>query len=348
MSHIFIVHSGISEILASRIVSFLMKIKVSHARILILYLRNQRPTLLSDFTYLRLDQVNHVQAAKYIDFMDSLYEHLQLSLGLNKLLNNLGISNFFLYTPHTKLAVSMALISISRCAGIYITEEGCLSYQIMPIQLEQNIVRRAVTKLSLAVKSVPCSKHAIRIIFTSIQYKPLLALSLIFRFFATPSRCYRSWFCLNPRLLKGYFALNYSAFPSAPADKLHVLSMMSESESHALESIRKLLNSSRPLIIVLLRQFFDDYPSLIHEYKALVSGLINSLRGSIVLFRSHPNGPSLSPREIAQVLNIASDKLFDEDSPISFYPVELLIGASKDHVTVLGPESSVWRYISLY
>ncbi len=357
--YIFLVHSGLTEIVSSRIIEKMIKNSISAKNIYIYHPFGYKPYLLKDFksfdfpsgvnskgdSYKSIKKSNFIKlfiisllknisiAASNLGgktifnriFINplSLYRFCSLDLVKEPISYDLNNSHLIIYTPHVRLNMFQYLISLSENYEYHLIEEGNISLRSENEDLLFN-------QLKL---------QSIFVDFVSIfLFKSIILIRLLFDIFRISPRSKLKTFVYLYKYIKlpifscSYFRLgtikpiscnfiSSNAFIDLSVWKKYEFRKQSTYESNSLGSIYELLGERKKLNIFVL-----NGKSLNMIRDEFDISLFNSFADNSKILRPHPRHYYLSIRDLLSILNIElSEESINLSEKFRFVPLEIII-----------------------
>lgn len=345
--HLFHVHSGITEIVASRTIARLRRNnQVVPGRIVVVTSRSYRAVMLGEYR-----QLQYVSPGSD---PDRLFSHrrprapffLKNLMYVRSLIDGLGIAFYRYYTPHTKMLMAHAFITHPACIGYHIIEEGNLSFMSRAEIRAQKLFppnacqgNRPLRRALVATKSF------------------LLTVVLFLQMLGFGARCFASyclcnfdaasgWYLFNSEKFSSFVAVTSRAFEDWRDFPRHVLEEVTCEERAAIAGARTKFNSYKEKSLLLVPSPTSrDAAQQAQEFLSIVG---ESPTSDKILLRLHPNEQALSPHEVLSSMGLHyDDSRMVHDPDLDKEPLEILSFALNLRVLNAGV-SSYFRYTRLY
>jgi hypothetical protein len=346
-SHLFYVHSGITEIISVRIAEKLIsQMKCKKNDIAFLTGRNHQLSLANKFK-----SISYYEAGKHAwygcqPFRGDIYEFFN-SYQLAKFLSGLLSSNtFVVYLPHTKLNIARSLIQLNSCKAYYIIEEGSLSHCSL-LQFKSRICQLEESLIPSRRKRIkPNIYKFISFIHFAILH-PFKHYTFLFCYLFANYTCPAGWFFYLKSKFNGFCALIPNAFIAFNGHKI-IYAEASESEIHIINHLR--INNPDMWLapIVLIHNKITSELMI----KAINDSLIHANnKHTRVILRPHPD---LNDQSITNIIhhdyNVAK-LIYPKSEQLRTFPLETMLYAFSSKIYCSSPadaSSSVFSYLQLY
>lgn len=344
-SHVFIIHSSITEVAALRIVEQL-EYEAGPDFHDIVFICTRRYHHFSgkarSFDWFSLTGNN---TSTYIHGKEAFSDFLISRRAAQKVVRSLQKHTFTLYTPHTRLLVSRSFIAHPSCREYSILEEGDLAYSHL---LDGQLAARS------EASSIPICSRAYRLAQTAYSNLPALASRAISEayFYATnlphiPQYIayeldFRSWYIAKPEKVGTFYGITNEAFSRLTCYKRNYLLSPCREEIQCLARLRTSYPKASGSCLVLIPLPYTGHKLQISQKKSIPGVSPEMAR----IFRTHPEDHR-SIQEACASHGINSSEISTLSELLRHEPLELLV-ASLD-LTIANPEiSSARRYLEMY
>jgi hypothetical protein len=343
MNLLIIVHSGITEIIASRLIENLGLINrpmFKWINPIVVTGRGYKPIL--------LDKEICVEAPATEPHLPSVTlntlpfdDWCKVQLVLNDFLTDLGIKQFVLACPHLGSTFARALVERRTCRGYIILEEGDFSY-VRTKELE-HLTKQYIPKLNPSKSQVERLKYAasnarkeirtlFRIALYNWKYSPSLLLTRLFLLFNNVSFPTDIWQSYLKRKRLGFALCGKYSFPDKGINCSRL--MLRKSSSREIQCISiigsKFSRYSREDVILLLPSTSllatTDGLNQWARLCSLLHRTLDSPNWRTILVRPHPDDLNQTLAELRCTFDLG---LYDFclDMELNRYPLELIVKA---------------------
>lgn len=337
--HIFIVHSGITEIIGIRISERLINAGICVSSEITFVCTRGYTQFSSNIFSFTCETLNDLSGS-YICGKESFSDYLETESIARCIAGYPASRYFYIYTPHTRLKIARALIRSHYCLGYSILEEGDLSYNYTPKRLSRTQCLLTEHQTPLKTKWLPIVLSMYswkRVIGDILRRKAPAAQRIAYEIYSLDFHC---WFYANHSKFLSFYRVSPGAFLQTGSNYIITLDEPSAAEMCKISELQTKYNSLKGCELLLLQSplSFSHAPFDVNKYVFS--------RQSQVILRQHP----MDPRTIAQACEangISLENVNPYSEALANEPLELQVYALK--LVVLNPSiSSLRRYLNLY
>lgn len=344
-SHIFIIHSSITEIAALRITEQLEREAELEFHDIVFvctrrYRRFSKKARAFDWCSLTGNSTS-----TYIYGKESFRDFLVSRRAAERIIRSLQKHPFVLYTPHTRLLVSRSFISHASCKEYSILEEGDLAYSHLsegqlafPSKVSAIPIRNKVHRLAQAVyRNLPtlagqAISEAFSYVTNLLHIPQYIAYQLDFR----------SWYIAKPEKISTFYGIGNGAFGYLTSYKRQYLLSPCRQEIQCLARLRTSYPEASGSCIILIPLPHTSH-KLLTKQREVIPGMSPE---KTRIFRTHPEDHR-SIQAACAAHGIDSSEISRLSELLQHEPLELLVASL--NLTIANPEiSSARRYLEMY